>query len=163
MQFAHNLRRMVETVLVCLMSAMVALTFADVIGRRLFGTPIFGAHDLTEHLMGLLVFSGLPLVTLAAMHLKVDLFDTLLLHPRLAWWRQITAVGVALVFALMAWTLASKAVTAAGFSEVSQGLNIPRAPLYGWMAVCAALSALAALYTVFAAPMSVAQDQEELL
>lgn len=48
---------------------MVALTFADVIGRRLLGTPVFGAHDLTEHLMGLLVFAGLPLVMLAAMQL----------------------------------------------------------------------------------------------
>ena len=67
------------------------------------------------------------------------------------------------VFALMAWTLASKAVDAASFSEVSQGLNVPRAPLYGWMAVCAALSALAAVYTAFAAPMSVAHDQEEVL
>lgn len=163
MQFANMIRRTVETVLVCLMSAMVALTFADVIGRRLLGTPIFGAHDLTEHLMGLLVFSGLPLVTLAAMHLKVDLFDNFLLQPRLAWWLKATVCMMALVFAVMAWTLASKAIVADGFSEVSQGLNIPRAPLYGWMAVCAALSALAALYTAFAAPMSVAHDQEDVL
>lgn len=163
MQFAHTIRRTVETVLVCLMSAMVALTFADVIGRRLLGTPIFGAHDLTEHLMGLLVFTGLPLVTLAAMHLKVDLFDKFLLHPRLALWLKVTVFLMALVFALMAWTLARKAIDATAFSEVSQGLNIPRAPLYGWMAVCAALSALAALYTAFAAPMSVAHDREEVL
>jgi hypothetical protein len=31
------------------------------------------------------------------------------------------------------------------------------------MAVCAALSALAALCTAFAAPISIARDQEELL
>ncbi|NEX48721.1 TRAP transporter small permease [Pseudotabrizicola algicola] len=163
MQFAHMIRRTVETVLVCLMSAMVALTFADVIGRRLFGTPIFGAHDLTEHLMGLLVFTGLPLVTLAAMHLKVDLFDKCLLHPRFAWWLKMTTLVTAMVFAVMAWTLLGKAMNAATFSEVSQGLNIPRAPLYGWMAACAALTALAALYTAFAPPISNAHDQEELL
>lgn len=163
MQFANMIRQAVETVLVCLMSAMVALTFADVIGRRLLGTPIFGAHDLTEHLMGLLVFTGLPLVTLAAMHLKVDLFDKALLHPRLAWWLKTTVFVMALVFAVMAWTLTRRAIDAAGFSEVSQGLNIPRTPLYGWMALCAALSALAALYTAFAAPMSVAHDREDVL
>jgi hypothetical protein len=76
---------------------------------------------------------------------------------------KVTVFLMALVFALMAWTLARKAVDATAFSEVSQGLNVPRAPLYGWMAVCAALSALAALYTAFAAPMSVAHDQEEVL
>lgn len=163
MHFAQILRRTVETVLVCLMSAMVALTFADVIGRRLLGTPIFGAHDLTEHLMALLVFTGLPLVTLAAMHLKVDLFDKVLLHPRFSWWLKVSIFLMALVFTLMAWALARKAIDATAFSEVSRGLNIPRAPLYGWMAACAALSALAAVYTAFAAPMSVAHDQEEVL
>lgn len=163
MEFANMIRRMVETILVYLMAAMVVLTFVDVIGRRLFGKPVFGAHDLTEHLMALLVFTGLPLLTLAAMHLKVDLFDKVLLQPRFAWWIRATAFIMAAVFALMAWTLAGKAMTAATFTEVSQGLNIPRAPLYGWMAVCAALSGLAAIYTAFAAPISVAHDQEELL
>ncbi|MEY4981821.1 MAG: hypothetical protein RIR62_87 [Pseudomonadota bacterium] len=163
MDFANTIRRVVETVLVCLMALMVALTFADVIGRRLFDRPVFGAHDLTEHLMGLLVFTGLPLLTLAAMHLKVDLFDNVLLQPRFAWWQKATLFITALVFAVMAWTLVGKAMDAAAFSEVSQGLNIPRAPLYGWMALCAALSALAAVYTAFAAPISIAHDQEDLL
>lgn len=163
MEIANTIRRLVETVLVCLMGAMVALTFADVIGRRLFNHPVFGAHDLTEHLMALLVFTGLPLLTLAAMHLKVDLFDKFLLQPRFAWWLKLTTLLAATVFAVMAWTLLGKAIDAATYSEVSQGLNIPRAPLYGWMAFCAVLSALAALYTTFADPISVAHDQEELL
>jgi TRAP-type transport system small permease protein len=163
MNFAHRIRRAVENVLIVLMSAMVALTFADVIGRRVLGRPVFGAHDITEHLMGLLVFTGLPLLTLAAMHLKVDLFDKLLTQPRFAWWLKVTVLLTALVFGLMAWTLLGKAVDAARYSEVSQGLNVPRAPLYGWMAACAALSALAAAYTAFAAPVSMAHDQEELL
>lgn len=46
---------------------------------------------------------------------------------------------------------------------MSQGLNIPRAPLYGWMALCAALSALAAGYVAVARPISIAHDQEEVL
>lgn len=163
MEFANKMRRVVEIVLVCLMALMVALTFTDVIGRRVFGHPVFGAHDLTEHLMALLVFTGLPLLTLAAMHLKVDLFDKILLHPRFAWWKRTTDVLIAGVFLLLAWTMMGKSIDAASFSEVSQGLNIPRAPLYGWMAACAALSALAAVYTAFAAPISIAQDQEDVL
>ncbi len=110
-----------------------------------------------------MVFTGLPLLTLAAMHLKVDLFDKVLLQPRFAWWQKATLFITALVFAVMAWTLVGKAMDAAAFSEVSQGLNIPRAPLYGWMAFCAALSARAAVYTAFAAPISIAHDQEDLL
>lgn len=163
MQLANTIRRAVETVLVVLMSAMVALTFTDVIGRRVFDHPVFGAHDITEHVMALLVFTGLPLLTLAAMHLKVDLFDKVLLQPRFAWWLKLTVFLTALVFAIMAFTLAGKAIDAANYSEVSQGLNLPRAPLYGWMSACAVMSALAAIYTVFAAPITIAQDQEEVL
>lgn len=163
MEVANRIRGLVETVLVCLMGAMVALTFTDLIGRRVFGHPIFGAHDLTEHLMALQVFTGLPLATLAAMHLKVDLFDKFLLQPRFAWWAKATDLLTALVFGLMAWALLGKAIDAARFSEVSQGLNIQRAPLYAWMSACAGLSALAAIYTAFAAPMSVALEQEEVL
>lgn len=163
MEFANKTRRAVEIVLVCLMALMVALTFTDVIGRRIFGKPVFGAHDLTEHLMALLVFTGLPLLTLAAMHLKVDLFDKVLLQPRFAWWKTTTDFLIAGVFLLLSWTMMGKSIDAASFSEVSQGLNIPRAPLYGWMAICSALSALAAVYTAFAAPISIAHDKEELL
>lgn len=163
MEFANKTRRAVEIVLVCLMALMVALTFTDVIGRRIFGKPVFGAHDLTEHLMALLVFTGLPLLTLAAMHLKVDLFDKVLLQQRFAWWKTTTDFLIAGVFLLLAWTMMGKSIDAASFSEVSQGLNIPRAPLYGWMAICSALSALAAVYTDFAAPISIAHDKEELL
>ncbi|MFN3496208.1 MAG: hypothetical protein ACK40L_17045, partial [Hydrogenophaga sp.] len=44
-------------VLVVMLSVMVALTFTDVVGRRLFNTPVFGANDITEHLMALIVFT----------------------------------------------------------------------------------------------------------
>ena len=57
---AWKIRRGVETLMTFFLLAMVALTFADVIGRRLIGKPIYGANDITEHLMALVVFAGLP-------------------------------------------------------------------------------------------------------
>ena len=74
---AWKIRRVVETVMALFLLAMVALTFADVIGRRLIGKPIYGANDITEHLMALVVFAGLPLVTAAGAHLTIDLLDKL--------------------------------------------------------------------------------------
>ncbi|HBT33667.1 MAG TPA: hypothetical protein DEB15_13005 [Pusillimonas sp.] len=72
--FLQKTRKSIELFLIGALLAMVFLTFADVIGRRFFGAPIYGAHDLTEHLMALIVFSGLPLLTSARGHLVVDLF-----------------------------------------------------------------------------------------
>ncbi|MGR3590949.1 MAG: hypothetical protein ACU0BO_03120 [Limimaricola soesokkakensis] len=53
-----RLRAVIETLIALLLAAMVALTFADAIGRCLFGAPIYGAHDITEHLMALVVFAA---------------------------------------------------------------------------------------------------------
>ena len=159
----NRLRSGVETALVLLMSAMVVLTFTDVIGRRLFGKPVFGAHDITEHLMALMVFAGLPLVTLAGNHLKVDLFDTWLLAPSLRWWRRAVHLICAAVMGVMAWTLTLKSVDAARFVEVSQGLNVPRMPVYAFMALCALLSALATLLLATREPAQAAHQTEDVL
>jgi hypothetical protein len=42
------LQRFVGTGLVVMLFSMVAMTFVDVLGRRLFNTPVFGANDITE-------------------------------------------------------------------------------------------------------------------
>ena len=73
------LQRFVGTGLVVMLFSMVAMTFVDVLGRRLFNTPVFGANDITEHLMAAIIFSGLPLLTGQRGHLSIDLFDKWLL------------------------------------------------------------------------------------
>ncbi|NBR34661.1 MAG: TRAP transporter small permease subunit, partial [Rhodobacteraceae bacterium] len=75
---AKHILWLIETVVAIIVIGMVALTFADVIGRRLFGAPIYGANDLTEHMMALIVFAGLPIVTANGLHLTVDLFGKFL-------------------------------------------------------------------------------------
>ncbi|WP_254604184.1 TRAP transporter small permease [Leisingera sp. ANG59] len=145
--------------------AMVALTFTDVIGRRLFGEPVYGANDITEHLMALTVFAGLPLVTAAGAHLTIDLLDKLLDRPGLAWWRVLTGLLVAAVLGMMAWLFVKHGLNASSISEVSQALRVPRAPLYFFMALSCALSALAAFAVVLGSPLADAATahKEEVL
>lgn len=158
---AWRIRRGIESVMALFLLGMVALTFADVIGRRLFATPIYGANDITEHLMALTVFAGLPLVTIASAHLTVDLFDGLVTHPRMAWWRALIALTVAAILGLIAWLFLQNALNAARITEVSQALRIPRAPLYGVIAASCAVSAIAALIAGFAGPMVDPEDTHE--
>ena len=148
-----KVKRAVETLIVVLVAVMVALTFFDVIGRRIFGRPIYGANDVTEHLMGLMVFAGLPIVTAAGAHLTVDIFDKLLDRPIFRYWRAATAGLVAAILFLIAWLFVEHALNAGQIKEVSQALRIPRKPIYFYMAASCALSAVAVIVTFFKGPL----------
>jgi TRAP-type transport system small permease protein len=158
---AWALRRAVETIMAIVLMSMVALTFADVIGRRLFGAPIYGAHDITEHLMALVVFCGLPLVTVAGAHLTVDLFDRLIGQAWMGWWRALTALLVVGILCLLAWLFLRHGLNAARISEVSQALRLPRGPLYLFIGASFALSALAAAAIALTGPMVDPADNHE--
>lgn len=141
-----RIERGVGLLLVLLLSAMVALTFTDVVGRRLFNTPVFGAHDLTEHLMALIIFAGLPLLTARRGHLSVDLFDRWLLQPGWRAWHKAVDLLIAAVLGLIAWEYALAVPEAQAITEVSPALTIPRSWMYAFMALTTALSALLALF-----------------
>lgn len=157
-----RVRKSVETLIVALVVVMVALTFFDVIGRRLFGRPIYGANDVTEHLMGLMVFAGLPIVTAAGAHLTVDLFDNMLDRPAFRFWKAITAFFVAAILGLISWLFFEHALNAGQIKEVSQALGVPRQPIYFYMAASCALSAVAALVTLYTGPLRSEQNETGL-
>ena len=140
-----RLQQLVEILLMTFLSGMVLLTFTDVIGRRLFNTPVFGAHDITEHLMAVIVFSGLPLLTANRAHLSIDLFDRWLLQPQWRIWHYFVNGLIAAVLALIAYEFAVSVQEANDMREVSQALGIPRAWMYAYLAITSGLAALAAL------------------
>jgi TRAP-type transport system small permease protein len=140
----HRLQALVRLLLMFFLMAMVVLTFVDVVGRRVFDAPVFGAQDITEHLMAVIVFAGLPLLTAARAHLSIDLFDAWLLQPQWRWWHRAVDALIAAVLALIAWQYAVAAIEAVQLHEVSQALGIPRSWMYVLMSACCVLSALAA-------------------
>ena len=140
-----RLQQLVEILLMTFLSGMVLLTFTDVIGRRLFNTPVFGAHDITEHLMAVIVFSGLPLLTANRAHLSIDLFDRWLLQPQWRIWHYLVNGLIAAVLALIAYEFAVSVQEANDMREVSQALGIPRSWMYTYLAITSGLAVLAAL------------------
>ncbi len=152
---SHRLFNLITTLLeyllmLCLFT-MVVINFADVTGRHLFNHPIYGIHDLTEHLMALVVFCGLPLVTMAGLHLTIDLLDNFLNSPAMRWWQHIVVWLMVTILLLIGWTFMQSALEAASIADVSNELRLPRGPLYGFMSVSALLSALGLLYQHFLA------------
>ena len=164
-QTAKNILWLIETMVAIIVIGMVVLTFSDVIGRRLFGAPIYGANDLTEHLMALIVFAGLPIVTANGLHLTVDLFSKLLDQSAMRWWSVSTGIAVAIILALISWLFFKQADTAREIREVSQALNVPRSPLYIYMSISCALSACVAGITAFIGPLQTTgtQTSEDML
>lgn len=155
----YQAQRAVQVLLMVFLAAMVLLTFIDVIGRRVFNTPVFGAHDITEHLMAVIVFSGLPLLTAQRAHLSIDLLDRWLLLPPWRYWHGVVNILMALVLGLAAFQFGIAVEEAHEMHEVSQALGIPRSWMYSYMTATTALAALAALGAGFPRAM----DQEESL
>lgn len=142
----QGIQQAVSLLLVVMLLAMVALTFVDVVGRRLFNTPVFGANDITEHLMALITFSGLPLLTARRGHLSIDLFDHWLLRPRWRAWHKLVDILIGAVLALISWGYFQAIWEAREINEVSPALTIPRAWMYAYIACTTGIAALLALF-----------------
>ncbi len=78
--------------------AMMALTFADVVGRKFFDHSLPGAVELTEIFMMLMIFFALPLASIAGEHIVFDLLDRVL-PARVLQWQKLLSHGLtALIF-----------------------------------------------------------------
>lgn len=143
--FKQGIQQAIGLLLVVMLSAIVALTFTDVVGRRLFNTPVFGANDITEHLMALIIFFGLPLLTAQRGHLSIDLFDHWLLQPKWRMWHKAVDVLIAVLLGLIAWQYFVAIQEARDINEVSPALTIPRAWMYTFISITTAIAAVLAL------------------
>lgn len=70
------------------MFSIMAVMFVDVIGRYFFSASIQGGFEIIAFLLGLLIFSGFPLVTYSQDHITVGLLDVLF-HGRVQWFRDL--------------------------------------------------------------------------
>ena len=57
---------------------MMLLTFVDVVARYLFNFPLRGGFEVTELMLLVLIFAGLPLVSHADEHVTMDFIDRVL-------------------------------------------------------------------------------------
>lgn len=125
--------------------AMMVLTFVDVFGRKLLAKPLYGGYEITEFLMGTLIFCALPLVTAREGHVTIDVFDRLV---PVRWRRghQTIVTGISsLVLASIAWRLWLLAAEHTRHREVTMTLHIPHGPFSRLFAVMSGLAALACL------------------
>lgn len=117
------------------LTIMMLLTFFDVIGRA-FNHPIVGTVEVTELLMGLLIFLGVGLTTFLRGHIRVDILITYL-SPRAQAVLDSVTMAISTVFAaLMCWQLWLKAADTVAMGDVTQIWAVPVWPVAYLMAAC---------------------------
>ena len=130
--------------------AMMVLTFIDVAGRYLLRKPVYGAYEVTEFLMGVLIFSGLPILCAREGHVAIDVFDSLVpkkwRRPHFAFVNLISAV----VLGVLAWRMFAQASELWRNHEVTMTLKIPHGPFAFLFAVLSAAACLACLAVFWA-------------
>lgn len=128
---------------------MMLLTFVDVTGRKFLAAPVYGAYEVTEFMMGVLIFSALPLVTAREGHVTIDVFDHFIAPAIGRWQRFVVNLVSSVVLAFLGWRLWILSASHLRTNEVTMTLHIPHGPFSRAFAVLAVLAAVAALVVTF--------------
>jgi TRAP-type C4-dicarboxylate transport system permease small subunit len=152
----HPWERRVEGILGVAASAilflMMLLTFVDVVARYAFNRPLRGAFEVTELMLVVLIFAGLPLVSYADEHVTMDFVDRLLPRgARLRLQRGMHVVSAA-VLALLTWLVWLKADRIWGYRDATDVLRIVYGPFVYFMALMIGLAGVIHLYKAFRRP-----------
>lgn len=133
-------------------AAVIALiTVSDVVMRYFFNNAIFGASEVTNALLAVLVGAGLNVVAGLRIHIRVDLLDAPLsrrfpvLYPRWVYLFEVLGTaGLAVLLVRHAWHTIN-------FGEVTAVLEFPIGWVYAFVAVLT-IAALAVLLSGWLAP-----------
>ena len=129
--------------------SIMLLTLVDVSGRKLLSESIPGSLELTELLMVVVIFAGLPLVSLRGEHVVFDTLDALIPD----WLRSIQARVIHLIcagtFAFLGRLMVMRAERFAEYGDTTVHLAMSIAPVAWLMAGLLMLTGLAHLLLVF--------------
>ena len=132
-----------------LLLGMMVLTFADVVARYLLNRPIRGAFEVTELLLLVLIFAGLPLVSHADEHVTMDFIDRVLPDgARRALIRAVHAFCAAIMFFLV-WQVWIKAGKISAYGDTTDVLGILVGPFVYFMDAMIAVTGLVHVFKVF--------------
>jgi TRAP-type C4-dicarboxylate transport system permease small subunit len=146
MNLGNRLDTLLGAIGAVVLFGMMSLTFVDVILRYGFNASLRGAFEITELMMVILIYAGLPVVSRNDLHVTTDLIDRFLV----ARVRRTLDVAVHLVCALVlfgaAWLVWIKAGRTARLGDVTAALHLTLAPYVYLM--CALILVTAVIHLV---------------
>ncbi len=145
---AQLLDKLLKLCASAILFSMMSLTCIDVVGRYLFETPVTGSVELTEMLLGALIFSTMPLVTWRKEHISVDITDSLIpkhiKNIRDMGFDVLVAISLG-VIGFKVWELADRANM---YGEMTEYLEIPTHHFIYFLATSCWLTAITSLVLV---------------
>ena len=130
--------------------AMMLLTVVDVVARYVFSRPVRGAFEVTELMLVVLIFAGLPLVSYAEEHAVMDFIDRVTgPRGRRLVRRAVEAASAAFMF-LLGWLMWLKADRIWAYRDATDVLRVMYGPFVYFMAVTLALAGVIHLGKVLA-------------
>ncbi len=139
--------------------AIMALTFFDVLGRKLADNSIPGSLEVTELLMVIVIFASLPLVSLRNEHVLFDSLDPYLPAAVLRAQKALIHLLLAVLLLALAWLMWRTGGDFLASGETTAQLAIPKAPFIYGMAVACALAGLVHIVLVFQPPPEPAEGE----
>ena len=122
--------------------AMMMLTFTDVLLRYVFNAPLRGAFEVTELMLVVLIFSGLPLVSRNDKHVTTDLIDKFV-PTRM---RKALAAAIHLIVSAVmlgvGWLIWQKGGKMSETGDTTAGLHIPIFPFVYLMSLLILITAV---------------------
>lgn len=139
--------------------AIMALTFFDVLGRKLADNSIPGSLELTELLMVVVIFGALPLVSQRGEHVVFDSLDSYL--PQAILRLQAAAVHLlcAGVLLLLAWLMFKTGAQFWETGETTAQLKILKAPFIHGMGLLCGVTGLVHLALIVKPPQALAEGE----
>ena len=121
---------------------IMVLTLIDVTGRKLISTSVPGSLEMTELLMVVVIFAGLPLVSLSGEHVVFDSLDPLI--PTAVKRVQQAVVELICAAALLGvgWLMWVKGNQMIEYGDISAQLKLPLGPFVWIMSALCAVTAV---------------------
>jgi TRAP-type C4-dicarboxylate transport system permease small subunit len=145
-------KRRVEALLgvaaAAILFAMMGLTVVDVVARYLFNRPVRGAFEVTELMLLVLIFAGLPLVSFTDEHAVMDFIDRLLGPRGQRGLERLVQLGNAAFMFLLAWLVWRKADRIWAYRDATDVLRILYGPFVYFMAGALGLAGLIHVFKV---------------
>jgi TRAP-type C4-dicarboxylate transport system permease small subunit len=138
-------REGLSTFAALVLAAIMMVSVIDVVGRYLANRPLPGSSEITEILMAVLIYAGLPVVSQRNAHIAVDLLDALTPRRVAAIRNVVVGILCTAILAVIAWRLWAYA-DQMGTRDVTEYLKIPQAPIARVLSVLAGIAALAELH-----------------
>lgn len=139
---------------------LMALTFVDVMGRK-FWVSVPGAVEISEILMVVVLFAGLPLVAWHAEHVGFEMVDKIYVGRAARWSRVGMDLFCFVAFGGLAWASWGFAGRTLDDAEITEFLKWPVAWFIYLMAVLIGVAALMHLLRAFSLDLEDEPADEE--